>query len=124
MTSAERHNCALRGDFLELDDLADPQSPFSTSFNSSCPTLASEELFDSDMLLQELDDKRIDRKEQFKYTVSSTVKPNEVVMRPAIVGMCRSYPSLYKLFLYKYFSYYHHALSHPHITRLLQSFKW
>ncbi|KAL1821934.1 hypothetical protein ACET3Z_016803 [Daucus carota] len=86
LTSAERHNCALRGDFLELDDLADPQSPFSTSFNSSCPTLASEELFDSDMLLQELDDKRIDRKEQFKYTVSSTVKPNEVVMRPAIVG--------------------------------------
>ncbi|XP_074370005.1 uncharacterized protein LOC141711457 isoform X2 [Apium graveolens] len=86
LTSAEKRDCALRGDFLELDDLADQQSPFSTSFNSSCPTLASEEWFDSDMLLQELEDKRIDQKEQFKYTISSTVKPNEVVMRPALVG--------------------------------------
>ncbi|KAK1405713.1 hypothetical protein POM88_005318 [Heracleum sosnowskyi] len=86
LTSAEKRNRALRGDFLELDDLADPQSPLSSSFNSSCPTIASEEFFDSVMLLQELEDKRVDRKEQFKYTISSTVKPNEVVMRPAIVG--------------------------------------
>lgn len=106
MTSAEKSDCALRGDFLELDDLADPQSPFSSSFNSSCPTLASEELFDSEMLLQELEDKRIDRKEQFKYTISGTVKSNEVVMHPAIVGMCKflivHFTRLHKLFLYRF----------------------
>lgn len=107
MTSAEKHDYALRGDFLELDDLADPQSPFSTSFNSSCPTLASEELFDSDMLLQELEDKIIDQKEQFQYTISSTVKPNEVVMRPALVGKCNSlivyFTHQNELFLYSVF---------------------
>ncbi|XP_019052004.1 PREDICTED: protein SOMBRERO-like isoform X2 [Nelumbo nucifera] len=41
-----------RGDFLELQDLVDPESPSSSSENSSFLTMSSDEYFDSLALLQ------------------------------------------------------------------------
>ncbi|XP_076939797.1 NAC domain-containing protein 78-like [Bidens hawaiensis] len=51
----------LRGDYLELDDLAIPLSR-TTSADSSCMTrsITSEDFFDSDALLRELGDDNID----------------------------------------------------------------
>lgn len=87
---AERLECVLNGDFLELDDLGDPQSPSSSSDNSSHPTFTSDEWFDSVALLRDLKDENIEQQGKgasFKYTVSTSVKPNEVVMCPATLGM-------------------------------------
>ncbi|GMP45071.1 hypothetical protein CsSME_00013735 [Camellia sinensis var. sinensis] len=76
----------LSGDFLELDDLGDPESRSSFSDNSSCVTLTSEECFDY-LALGDLEDP-INQDEQgkdanVKFNVAASVKPNEVVMRPA-----------------------------------------
>ncbi|KAI8014684.1 NAC domain-containing protein 78 [Camellia lanceoleosa] len=76
----------LSGDFLELDDLGDPESRSSFSDNSSCLTLTSEECFDY-LALGDLEDP-INQDEQgkdadVKFNVAASVKPNEVVMRPA-----------------------------------------
>ncbi|KAK3030528.1 hypothetical protein RJ639_039558, partial [Escallonia herrerae] len=79
----------LSGDYIELDDLADPRSPSSSSDNSSCLSLTSDECFDTLALLQDLEDehqKQQAKDASFKYTVSARVKPNEVVLRPANIG--------------------------------------
>lgn len=89
LTAAERLSCVLQGDFLELDDLVDLQSPSSSSDNSSCPSFASDELFDSLALLRDLEDKNIEQQAKdasFKCAVSTSVIPNEVVIRPATLG--------------------------------------
>lgn len=51
-------DCILRGDFLEMNDLVDAASHSSSSENSSCLSLASDEYFDSLALLRELDDEK------------------------------------------------------------------
>ncbi|KAL9993403.1 hypothetical protein Hdeb2414_s1034g00975301 [Helianthus debilis subsp. tardiflorus] len=48
-------DCILCGDYIELNDLIDPGSRSSSSANSSCLTVTSDEYFDSMALLQELD---------------------------------------------------------------------
>lgn len=81
------------GDYLELIDLADPDSNSSSSVGSSFRTFTSEEYFDSVALLRELDAEIKDQNEKcasFKFIHSSTVKPKEVVMLPAIVGSLSS----------------------------------
>ncbi|CAK9178558.1 unnamed protein product [Ilex paraguariensis] len=86
-------DCILRGDYLELDDLADPESHFSSSDNS----LQSEEYFNSRALLQDLENEHNQdwqRKDSStKFSVSTPVRPNEVVMRPATLGMSRCFTS-------------------------------
>ncbi|MCD7453453.1 hypothetical protein HAX54_020994 [Datura stramonium] len=51
-------DCILRGDFLEMNDLVDAASHSSSSENSSCVSMASDEYFDSLALLRELDDEK------------------------------------------------------------------
>lgn len=80
----------LRGDYLELADLADGESRSSSSDNTSCVTRSSEECFDSLALLQDLEDE-LNRQEQgkdanFKFNVAASVRPTEVVMRPPYSG--------------------------------------
>ncbi|CAN4093805.1 unnamed protein product [Withania somnifera] len=51
-------DCIARGDYLELDDLADAASHSSSSENSSRLSFASDEFFDSLALLRDLDDEK------------------------------------------------------------------
>ncbi|CAI9757939.1 unnamed protein product [Fraxinus pennsylvanica] len=85
--------CFSRGDFLELDDLAEPGSLSSSSENSSCPSRASDEYFDSLALLRDLNDeanKQLQGKDLSKYSFSATVRPDKVVMKPATLGSIQS----------------------------------
>ncbi|KAI8549726.1 hypothetical protein RHMOL_Rhmol06G0047700 [Rhododendron molle] len=72
------------GDYLELDDLADGESRSSSSDNISCVTVSSEECFDSLALSQERQEQGKDA--NFKFSVTATARPTEVVMRPANLG--------------------------------------
>ncbi|XP_031254813.1 NAC domain-containing protein 26-like [Pistacia vera] len=83
------------GDYLELCDLDYPVSPSSSSENSSCMTMSSDEYFDSLALLQELETKNSDDIVQenagYKYSFSTSHKPNKVVMFPeSLVSIERS----------------------------------
>ncbi|GFY86142.1 hypothetical protein Acr_04g0008800 [Actinidia rufa] len=83
-------DCISRGDFLELADLLDGESPSSSSDNSSCVTPTADEFFDSLALLRDLGAK-ISQDERgkdanVKLSVAASIKPNEVVMRPANLG--------------------------------------
>lgn len=75
----------LRGDYMELDDLlVDPESPSSSSDNTSCLSFTSEECFDALALLKDLEQ---GKETSFKYTASASAKPREVVMHPPTLGM-------------------------------------
>ncbi|KAA8537666.1 hypothetical protein F0562_027344 [Nyssa sinensis] len=80
----------LRDDFLELDDLADPESPSSSSDNSSRLSSSADEYFNSVALLRDLggeNNQDWDGKDtNFKFSVSASVRPNEVVMYPVTLG--------------------------------------
>ncbi|KAI3807283.1 hypothetical protein L1987_23209 [Smallanthus sonchifolius] len=79
-------DCILKGDYIELNDLIDPGSPSSSSANSSCLTMTSDEYFDSIALLQELDKDIKDQEMKdstVKFNLSALVKSKEVVIRPA-----------------------------------------
>ncbi|KAJ0604285.1 putative transcription factor NAM family [Helianthus annuus] len=75
-------DCILCGDYIELNDLIDPGSRSSSSANSSCLTVTSDEYFDSMALLQELDKDILDQKICVKYNLSTPAKSKEVVIRP------------------------------------------
>ncbi|XP_058220880.1 NAC domain-containing protein 4-like [Rhododendron vialii] len=79
------------GDYLELDDLPDGESRSSSSDNTSCVTISSEECFDSLALLQDIEEDEFNRQEQgkdanFKFSVAASARPTEVVIRPANLG--------------------------------------
>ena len=79
------------GDFLELMDLLDdPASP--SSSESSCVTISSDDWFDSEALMQEIDPENNQRNAGY---VSAPVKPNMVVVLPATSGL-----SSFSTFLY------------------------
>ncbi|KAH7567308.1 hypothetical protein ACOSP7_010875 [Xanthoceras sorbifolium] len=75
-----------RGDYLELLDLVEPASPSSSSEASSCMTMSSDDCFDPSALLKDLERKINEDKVQddagYKYTVSASHRPTEVVMFP------------------------------------------
>ncbi|KAI3777427.1 hypothetical protein L1987_47227 [Smallanthus sonchifolius] len=77
----------LRGDYLELDDLAIPLSR-TTSADSSCMTMSitSEDFFDSDALLCELGDDNVDHDSRIKLNLSAPANLKEVVMQPTTLG--------------------------------------
>ncbi|KVH98387.1 No apical meristem (NAM) protein [Cynara cardunculus var. scolymus] len=56
LENSSEMDCLLRGDYFELNDLIDPGYHSSSSANSSCLTMTSDEYFDSIALLQELED--------------------------------------------------------------------
>lgn len=77
-------------DYIELADLADPQSSSTSSDNSSRSSLTLDEYFDSHALLQELEDKNnqglIAKDTSSKFSVTASVRPSEVVTLPAALG--------------------------------------
>ncbi|KAI3761185.1 hypothetical protein L1987_51596 [Smallanthus sonchifolius] len=77
----------LRGDYLELDDLAIPLSR-STSAGSSCMTrsITSEDFFDSYALLCELGDDNVDHDSRIKLNLSAPANLKEGVMQPTTSG--------------------------------------
>lgn len=87
-------DCILRGDYFELNDLVDPVSCSSSSTNSSCLSMTSDEYFDSMALLQELDG---DVTHQditdlsVKFNLSAPVKSKEVIVHPATLVSLRNH---------------------------------
>ncbi|KAD6119201.1 hypothetical protein E3N88_10472 [Mikania micrantha] len=78
-------DCILRGDYFELNDLIDPGSQSSSSANSSCLTVTSDEYFDSMALLQELDKDIIDQemKDSYvKFNLSAPLTSTEMFTHP------------------------------------------
>ncbi|XP_010254952.1 PREDICTED: NAC domain-containing protein 83-like [Nelumbo nucifera] len=79
-----------KGDYLELLDLVDPESPSSSSENSSCLTMSSDEYFDSWALLQDLDacnNQGIQQKNpNCKLNVFKSVGSNKIVVRSSSSG--------------------------------------
>lgn len=79
-----------RGDFLELLDLDNPASPSSSSDNSSCLTMSSDEYFDSWALLQEVESASnqdlVQKDKTCKFSVTESLRPNKVVVLPASPG--------------------------------------
>ncbi|KAF9668646.1 hypothetical protein SADUNF_Sadunf14G0025300 [Salix dunnii] len=75
------------GDYLELLDLDNPASRSSSSDNSSCMTMSSDEYFDSIALLQDIEpeiNQGSTRKDKdCKLSITASLKPDEVVMLPA-----------------------------------------
>lgn len=73
-------------DYIELLDLDRPAS-FSSSSNSSCLTMSSDECFDSLALLEELEPKasqdQANKNAGCRYSISVSQKPDELVMYAA-----------------------------------------
>lgn len=87
--------CFSRGDYLELKDLQDdPESNFSSSQNSSCPSKLSEEYFDSLALLQDLEEEdSIKTKENPSSTIyhfTPSVRSDNVMIQPPSSGSALS----------------------------------
>lgn len=85
LENSSEMDCILRGDYFELNDLIDPGYHSSSSANSSCLTMTSEEYFDSIALLQELEDDIKDEEmkdSSLKFNLSTPVKSKEVVICP------------------------------------------
>ncbi|KAK0576720.1 hypothetical protein LWI29_022370 [Acer saccharum] len=77
-----------RGDFLELLDLLDePASPSSSSEASSCVTMSSDDCFDADAWLKELEsNNNLDQVQDnagYRYTAPASHRPTEMVVFPA-----------------------------------------
>lgn len=81
--------CFSRGDFLELNDLEDPESHSSSSQNSSCPSNLSEECFGSPDFMRDLEEEveKSIKQEQFSssgYRCSVSIMEDDVVLQPAL----------------------------------------
>ena len=85
------------GDFLELRDLQNPASPSSSS-DSSCLTMSSDECFDALELSQDLKSERgldsVQNNAGCKLSVFATSRPTEMVMYPASTGTPKDLPFL------------------------------
>ncbi|XAR61799.1 hypothetical protein NMG60_11016317 [Bertholletia excelsa] len=72
---------------LELDDLANPVSGSTSSYNTSCRTLTSDEVFDEWELLRDPEDEinkdARERNTNLKLSVAASARADEVVMMPA-----------------------------------------
>ncbi|KAL2894679.1 Tubulin polyglutamylase ttll6 [Bienertia sinuspersici] len=83
-------DCFSRGDYLELLDLENPRSSSSSSDNSSCLSMASDEVFDYLALLNDLEPENY-KEVQSQATscnlnVMTSSIPNDIVMSPATNG--------------------------------------
>lgn len=83
-------DCFSRGDYLELQDLDNPASRSSSSDNSSCMTMSSDEYFDSIALLRDLESESnqalAQKDKDCKLSVTASLRPDEVVVLPASQG--------------------------------------
>lgn len=84
-----------RGDYMELLDLDTPVSPSSSS-DSSCVTMSSNECFDSLALLQDLEpetnNEPVQKDAGCKFNIAASIKPTEVVICPAFSGITNYFP--------------------------------
>ncbi|PON36470.1 NAC domain containing protein [Parasponia andersonii] len=84
------------GDYLELLDLQNPASPSSSS-DSSCVTMSSDECFDVLDLLRDLESEKghsmVQNNAGCKLSVFASSRPAEVVMHPASTGTLDKSPS-------------------------------
>lgn len=80
----------LNGDYLELDDLVDPQSHSTSSENSGRSSMTFDEYFDPIALLQELENNNNQDQQgkdsSSRFSVVESSKSFEVVMQPATSG--------------------------------------
>nr|XP_043637786.1 NAC domain-containing protein 41-like [Erigeron canadensis] len=79
-------DCILLGDYMELNDLVNPRSHSSSSANSSCLTMTSDEYFDSIALLKELEEdirNQETKDSSVRYNLSAPIKSTEVVIHTA-----------------------------------------
>ncbi|KAL3505267.1 hypothetical protein ACH5RR_035108 [Cinchona calisaya] len=78
------------GDYLEMNDLVDPQSRSTSSDNSSCSSLTLDDCFDAYALLQELkgdNNQGLQGKDtNSKFNVNASVGLCQVVMQPPTLG--------------------------------------
>ncbi|KAK1427348.1 hypothetical protein QVD17_16031 [Tagetes erecta] len=74
-------DCILRGDYFELNDLNDPGSRSSSSANSTCLSMTSDEYFDSMGLLQEIENDI--KYSSADFNLSAPLRSTEVIIRPA-----------------------------------------
>lgn len=88
-----------KGDYLELNDLYSSGTSSSSSDNSSLMSVNSDEYFDADALLRDLENEHNPRVEEehvdCRYSVSASVKSNQVVIRPPPPGMLCLYVVTY-----------------------------
>ncbi|XP_010943150.1 uncharacterized protein [Elaeis guineensis] len=79
-----------KGDYLELNDLCSSETSSSSSDNSSLMSVNSDEFFDADALLRDLENDHNVRVEEehgeCRYNVSASVKSNRVVIMPPTPG--------------------------------------
>ncbi|XP_042507464.1 NAC domain-containing protein 7-like isoform X2 [Macadamia integrifolia] len=79
-----------REDYLELLDLVNPESPSSSSENSSCLTMSSDEYFDSSALLRELEGGKGENTQtnqtNSNFSVTTSHGPNQMVFEPTSSG--------------------------------------
>ncbi|XP_011074496.1 NAC transcription factor 29-like isoform X2 [Sesamum indicum] len=84
----------LRGDYLELDDLEDPESHSSSSQNSSCPSKLSDEYFDSSAFLRDLEEEVnsfVPRSQcSSRYSFTASLSANDVILQPVSLGSVSS----------------------------------
>ncbi|CAI9281729.1 unnamed protein product [Lactuca saligna] len=81
------------GDYLEMDDLATPLSRTTSATDSSCMTMTSEEYFDSEALMRELeDDNGVQEIQESKIQLNLSVpsKLKEVVINTTTLGSVES----------------------------------
>ncbi|KAI3513194.1 hypothetical protein L1887_20521 [Cichorium endivia] len=80
--------CILTGDYFELNDLVDdPGSRSSSSANSSCLTITSDEYFDSIALLQQLDDDENMEDSTVKFNLSAPINSKIVICSATSVSL-------------------------------------
>ncbi|CAI0425483.1 unnamed protein product [Linum tenue] len=77
-------DCYARGDYLEMLDLDIPLFSSSSTDNSSCMSLSSDEYFDSLALLREIESESI--QESLQKNVAASCKPDEMILGPASPG--------------------------------------
>lgn len=90
LENAFETDCVLMGDYFELNNLIDPGSRSSSSANSSCLTMTSEEYFDSMALLQELDYAIADQEmkdSNVNFNLSAPIQSKQVLIHPATSGV-------------------------------------
>lgn len=81
-------------DFLELKDLYDPVSSSSSSDNSSIMSMNSDECFDAEALVRDIEnegDLNMEDHIDYKFSVAPSARSKQVVVRPPSPGIFLPY---------------------------------
>ena len=81
-------------DFVELNDLYDPESSSTSSDNSSLMSMNSDECFDAEALLGDIeneDDLNMEECVDYRFSVTSSVRSDQVVIHQPPPGIFLPY---------------------------------